>query len=119
MLTFRNMTIQDRDLVLPMVETFYQSDAVDHPVEREILGAVLPGRCGPQRTPAPGNPGVPGPGAGRIYLCDPVLLRRGGGQVRFYRGDIFSRPLPGTGVGGRLWPGWSGNTPLPGVSAWR
>ena len=37
MLTFRNMTIQDRDLVLPMVETFYQSDAVDHPVEREIL----------------------------------------------------------------------------------
>ena len=33
MLTFRNMTIQDRDLVLPMVETFYQSDAVVHPVE--------------------------------------------------------------------------------------
>ena len=48
MLTFRNMTIQDRDLVLPMVETFYQSDAVDHPVEREILersfqAAVDPG----------------------------------------------------------------------------
>lgn len=37
MLTFREITPQDRELVLPMVEAFYQSDAVDHPVNPAIL----------------------------------------------------------------------------------
>ena len=37
MLTFRDMTLQDRDIVLPMVDEFYHSDAVDHPVEPSVL----------------------------------------------------------------------------------
>ena len=37
MLTFRDITLADRDLVMPMVQAFYQTDAVDHPVEQEIL----------------------------------------------------------------------------------
>ena len=32
MLTFRDMTLDDRDTVLPMVDAFYRSNAVDHPV---------------------------------------------------------------------------------------
>lgn len=37
MLTFRDIVLQDHDLVIPMVQDFYCSDAVDHPVEQEIL----------------------------------------------------------------------------------
>ena len=37
MLTFRAILPQDRDLVLPMVQDFYHSDAVDHPVDTAIL----------------------------------------------------------------------------------
>ena len=37
MLTFRDITLADRDLVMPMVQAFYQTDAVDHPVDQVIL----------------------------------------------------------------------------------
>ena len=37
MLTFRDITLADRDLVMPMVKAFYHSDAVDHPVDQAIL----------------------------------------------------------------------------------
>ena len=37
MLTFRDITLEDRALILPMVEDFYQGDAVLHPVETEIM----------------------------------------------------------------------------------
>ena len=37
MLTFRDITPADRDLVIPMVEAFYHSDAVDHVVPTETL----------------------------------------------------------------------------------
>ena len=37
MLTFRDLTPEDRDLVVPMVQAFYRSDAVDHPVDAAIL----------------------------------------------------------------------------------
>ena len=37
MLTFRDITAADRDLVLPMVADFYRTDAVDHEVPVEIM----------------------------------------------------------------------------------
>ena len=37
MLTLREITAADHDLVLPMVAEFYHSDAVDHVVPTEIL----------------------------------------------------------------------------------
>ena len=37
MLTFRDIVLQDHDLVIPMVQDFYRSDAVDHPVDQAIL----------------------------------------------------------------------------------
>ncbi len=37
MLTFRDITLADHDLILPMVEDFYQGDAVLHSVDTEIL----------------------------------------------------------------------------------
>lgn len=37
MLTFRDITAADRDLILPMVADFYRTDAVDHEVPVEIM----------------------------------------------------------------------------------
>ena len=37
MLTIRDITTADRDIVIPMVVDFYHSDAVDHVVPTEIL----------------------------------------------------------------------------------
>ena len=37
MLTMREICREDRDIVLPMVEQFYHSDAVDHAVPMETL----------------------------------------------------------------------------------
>ena len=39
MLTFRDMTLDDRDTVLPMVDAFYRSNAVDHPGMSPCSGA--------------------------------------------------------------------------------
>ena len=37
MLTFRNITPADREIVIPMVVDFYHTDAVDHEVPVEIM----------------------------------------------------------------------------------
>ena len=37
MLTFRDITAADREIVLPMVADFYRTDAVDHKVPVEIM----------------------------------------------------------------------------------
>ena len=37
MLTFRPITADDRAVVIPMVQAFYQTDAVEHPVDPAIL----------------------------------------------------------------------------------
>ena len=37
MLTFRDIMMEDHDFVIPMVEDFYQGDAVLHPVDPTIL----------------------------------------------------------------------------------
>lgn len=41
MLTFRDIRAEDREIVIPMVEQFYTTDAVDHPVPREILSRAF------------------------------------------------------------------------------
>ena len=37
MLSFRDITPRDHDLILPMVRDFYQTDAVLHPVDDSVL----------------------------------------------------------------------------------
>ena len=63
MLTFREITPQDRELVLPMVYDFYRSDAVDHPVDAAILEQSFQDA------------------AGWLPVHHSVLLRRGGGAM--------------------------------------
>ena len=99
MLTFRNMTIQDRDLVLPMVETFYQSDAVDHPVEREILERSF------QAAVDPGEPLLRGilvyqgqEPAGYIYVTQ-CYSAEVGGRFVFIEEIFLAAPFRGQGLG--------------------
>jgi GNAT superfamily N-acetyltransferase len=41
MLTCREIRPEDREIVIPMVEQFYTTDAVDHPVPYEILSRAF------------------------------------------------------------------------------
>ena len=102
MLTFRNMTIQDRDLVLPMVETFYQSDAVDHPVEREILERSF------QAAVDPGEPLLRGilvyqgqAPAGYIYVTQ-CYSAEVGGRCVFIEEIFLLPPFRGMGLGHQI-----------------
>ena len=50
MLTFRDIRLEDRDTVIPMVEQFYTTDAVDHPVPTEILTRAFHDVADPEQT---------------------------------------------------------------------
>ena len=41
MLTCREIRPEDREIVIPMVEQFYTTDAVDHPVPRQIIARTF------------------------------------------------------------------------------
>lgn len=50
MLTFRDIRPEDREIVVPMVEQFYTTDAVDHPVPWETLSRAFDAVADPQQT---------------------------------------------------------------------
>ena len=50
MLTIREITPADRDIVVPMVVDFYHSDAVDHVVPTEILERSFDAAADPEET---------------------------------------------------------------------
>ena len=49
-LTMRDIRREDRDIVLPMVEEFYHSDAVDHAVPMETLARSFEAAADPLQT---------------------------------------------------------------------
>lgn len=102
MLTFRNMTIQDRDLVLPMVETFYQSDAVDHPVEREILERSFQAAVDPSEPLLRGILVYQGQEpAGYIYVTQ-CYSAEVGGRCVFIEEIFLLEPYRGMGLGHQI-----------------
>lgn len=102
MLTFRNMTIQDRDLVLPMVETFYQSDAVDHPVEREILERSFQAAVDPSEPLLRGILVYQGQEpAGYIYVTQ-CYSAEVGGRCVFIEEIFLLEPFRGMGLGHQI-----------------
>mgnify|MGYP002509691215 CR=1 FL=1 len=102
MLTFRELTPEDRELILPMVQEFYHSDAVDHPVDREILERSF------QAAADPGEPllrGVliqwKGESAGYLYVTQCYSAEVGGRCV--FIEEIYLRPeFRGRGLGARI-----------------
>ena len=119
MLTLRDLTPEDRDLVVPMVQAFYRSDAVDHPVDAAILERSF------QDAASPAEPLLrglliqwEGKPAGYMYLTQCYSAEVGDG-ASLSRRSIWSRNTAAGGWEPRLWPGWSRSTPPPAASGWR
>ena len=99
MLTFRDMTPQDRDLVLPMVDTFYHSDAVEHPISAQILERSF------QAASDPGEPLLRGvllldgeEPAGYLYLTQ-CYSAEAGGRCILIEEVFLLEPFRGRGFG--------------------
>ena len=99
MLTFRDITPGDRDLVIPMVRDFYQSDAVDHPVDAAVLERSFQDAADPAEPLLRGvlvqRDGVP---AGYLYVTQCYSAEVGGRCI--FVEEIFLKPeLRGQGLG--------------------
>ena len=99
MLSFRDITPQDHDLILPMVRDFYQTDAVLHPVDESILERTF--RDAADAT-EPLLRGVliswDGQPAGYLYitLCYSAEV---GGRCVFIEEIFLAAPFRGQGLG--------------------
>ena len=102
MLTFRDLTLADHDLILPMVEDFYQGDAVLHPVQTEIMERSFRAAADPLEPLLRGILiEVDGQPAGYIYitLCYSAEV---GGRCVFLE-EIYLMPaFRGQGLGGEI-----------------
>lgn len=102
MLTFRDITLADHDLILPMVEDFYQGDAVLHPVQTEIMERSFRAAADPLEPLLRGILiEVDGQPAGYIYitLCYSAEV---GGRCVFLE-EIYLMPaFRGQGLGGEI-----------------
>ena len=100
MLEFREMTPEDREIVWPMVQGFYHSDAVLHPVDEAVMERTF------QDAVNPGEPllrGVlicaDGEPAGYLYLALGYSAEVADGAFSWRR--FFSGPSCGAGAWGR------------------
>ena len=99
MLTFRDITPGDRDLVIPMVRDFYQSDAVDHPVDAAVLERSFQAAAGPAEPLLRGLliqwEGRP---AGYMYITQ-CYSAEVGGRCVFIEGIFLKPEFRGQGLG--------------------
>ena len=102
MLTVREIVPQDHDLVIPMVQAFYHSDAVDHPVDAAILERSFQDAADPAEPLLRGLliqwDGVP---AGYMYLTQCYSAEVGGRCV--FIEEIYLEPeFRRRGLGGQI-----------------
>lgn len=102
MLTFRDITTADHDLILPMVQDFYQGDAVLHPVDQEILERSFRDAADPQEPLLRGLLiEVDGQPAGYLYITQCYSAEVGGRCV--FLEEIYLAPaFRGRGLGGEI-----------------
>ena len=99
MLTFRDITLQDRDVVLPMVETFYQTDAVLHPADFSILERAFLDAADPAEPLLRGVLILDGQTpAGYLYLTQ-CYAAEVGGRCVFLEEIFLTPPFRGRGLG--------------------
>ena len=105
MLTFRDITPEDHDLILAMVQNFYQGDAVLHPVAHEILERTFRDAVNPEEPLLQGililADGQP---AGYLYITQCYSAEVGGRCV--FLEEIYLLPhFRGRGLGADIL-GW-------------
>lgn len=99
MLTVREITSQDRELVLPMVQDFYHSDAVLHPVDPAVLERAFQAAADPAEPLLRGlvllEEGRP---AGYLYVTQCYAAEVGGRCV--FVEEVYLKPeFRGRGLG--------------------
>ena len=119
MLTFRDITLADRELVMPMVQAFYQTDAVDHPVDQAILDRSFLAAADHAEPLLRGvllfQDKEP---VGYIYLTQ-CYSAEVGGRCVFIEGSSCWNPTGAWAWATRSWPGSRASTPPPAASVWR
>lgn len=102
MLTFRDITTADHDLILPMVQDFYQGDAVLHPVDPEILERSFRDAADPQEPLLRGLLiEMDGQPAGYLYITQCYSAEVGGRCI--FLEEIYLAPaFRGRGLGGEI-----------------
>lgn len=102
MLTFRDITPADHDLILPMVRDFYHSDAVLHPVDPAILERSFQAASDPAEpllrgilVEADGKP------AGYLYITQ-CYSAEVGGRCVFLEEIYLTQEQRGRGLGGQI-----------------
>ncbi len=102
MLTFRDITMADHDLILPMVQDFYQGDAVLHPVDPEILERSFRDAADPQEPLLRGLLiEMDGQPAGYLYISQCYSAEVGGRCI--FLEEIYLAPaFRGRGLGGEI-----------------
>lgn len=99
MLEFRTITAADRDVVMPMVETFYCSPAVEHPVEHDILERTFQAAVDPNEPLLRGILLLEGDEAvGYAYVTECYSCEVGGRCV-FFEELYFNPQCRGKGYG--------------------
>ena len=102
MLSFREITARDHDLILPMVRDFYQTDAVLHPVDDPVLERAFQAAADPSE---PLLRGVlitwDGRPAGYLYitLCYSAEV---GGRCVFLEEIYLTPEFRGQGLGRKI-----------------
>lgn len=118
MLTFRDMTLDDRDTVLPMVDAFYRSNAVDHPVPREIVERSFLAAAGNEPLLRGTLIFEEGRLAGYLYvtLCYSAEV---GGTCVFLEEMLLLPSSVAAAWAGRSWSGSLPSTRTAAASVWR
>lgn len=99
MLTFRDITAADRPAVIPMVEAFYQTDAVDHPVPQDTIDRTFLAAADPAEPLLRGVLAYEGEEiAGYIYLTE-CYSGEVGGRCVFIEEIFLNPPFRGRGLG--------------------
>jgi len=99
MLTFRDITAADRDIVLPMVEAFYHTDAVTHAVPTAIMERAFQAAADPAEPLLRGVLVYEGDKlAGYVYLTQ-CYSAEVGGRCIFIEEIFLNPPFRGRGLG--------------------
>ena len=102
MLTFRDITAADHDLILPMVADFYRTDAVDHEVPVELMERSFAACADPDEPLLRGVLVSRGEEAvGYVYLtfCYSAEV---GGRCVFIEESFLKEQFRGMGLGGEI-----------------
>ena len=99
MLTFRDITAADRDIVLPMVEAFYHTDAVTHAVPTAIMERAFQAAADPAEPLLRGVLVYEGDKlAGYVYLTQ-CYSAEVGGRCIFIEEIFLNEGYRGRGLG--------------------